>query len=294
MNELQVPSSKLRTRPLHYNFELATLNLQLITYYFLRKYPAHARGLGDAADGEDVCARSHVRSESLGRGVDARARVRDCDDARAVLARDEASEVSARVAEAVDGDARVLQVHAAHAASLAHRVEAPARGGLASSLRAAERDGLARHDAEFRVAAQHRDGVHYPRHRLLVGVNVGRGDVSVGADDGRYLDGVAARQTFELAHRHGLRVADDSALAAAVRDVDGRALPSHPRRESFNLVERDVRVEAYAALRGAARDVVLPAVALEDADLAAVHLDGHRNDELPLRVPQDLPHRGIQ
>src|SRR2546421_2556574 len=224
------------------------------------------------------------------RVVDARARVCDGDDARAVFSRDEAREVRARVAEAVDGDARVAQAEAAHAARLAHGVEAAARRRLASPLRAAQRDGLSRHDAEFGVAVNHRKCVHDPGHRLLVCVNVGRGDVAVGADDGRDLEGVAPRETFEFTLRHRLRVAHHAALAAAVRYADRRALPGHPRGERLHLVERDVGVEAYAALRGAARDVVLHAVALEDSNLAAVHPDGDGDDELPLGVLQDLAH----
>src|SRR5205085_6968461 len=104
-------------------------------------------------------------------------RVGDGYDARAVFGRDEAREVRARVAEAVDGDARVAQRDAPHAAGLAHGVEAAARRRFAAPLRAAQRDGLASDDAQLRVAVNHREGVHDPGHRLLVRVNVGRGDV---------------------------------------------------------------------------------------------------------------------
>src|SRR5262249_5654350 len=53
----------------------------------------------------------------------------------------------------------------------------------------------------------------------------------------------------------------------------------HPHREGLDLVERDVRVVADAALRRAARDVVRDAVAVERPYRAVVHLnrdrDGH-------------------
>ena len=119
---------------------------------------------------------------------------------RAPSRRHQPREVRARVAEAVDGDARVCAGRCPRTRHASRSgVEAAARRRLAAPLRAAERDGLARHHAQLGVAAHHRDGVHDPRHRLLVGVDVGRGDVAVGADDGRDLEGVAARQTLQLA-----------------------------------------------------------------------------------------------
>ncbi len=47
------------------------------------------------------------------------------------------------------------------------------------------------------------------------------------------------------------------------------------------------RVEAHAALERAEQVVVLDAVALEEPDLAAVHLHGEVDDELVLRLAQD-------
>src|SRR5205085_9010432 len=176
-----------------------------------------------------------------------------------------------------------------HATSFAQGVETAARRRFRATLRAAKRDGLARDDAQLRVPTNHGDRVHDPSHRLVVGIDVGRGDVAVWPDDGRDLESVAARETFEFVHGHGLRIADHAALAAAVRDADGRAFPSHPRRERLDLVERDARMKADAAFGWPARDVVLHAIALEDLHVAAVHLHGDRDDQLALRVLQDLP-----
>ena len=89
-------------------------------------------------------------------------------------------------------------------------------------------------------------------------------------------------------------IADDAALAAAERDVRDGALPRHPRGERGHFVERHVGVIADAALRRAERDVVLHAVAGEDLDLAVVHLDRARHDDLPLGVGEDLPDAGIE
>ena len=139
-----------------------------------------------------------------------------------------------------------------------------------------------------------RVGVHHPRHDLLVGVDVGRRDVFLRPDGVDDLGDVAAGQRFELAPRHLGRVADDAALAAAERDVRDRAFPRHPRRERGDFVERDAGVIADAALRRAERDVVLHAIAGEHLDLAVVHLDRTRDDDLPLGMGQDLPDAGVE
>ena len=149
--------------------------------------------------------------------------------------------------------------------------------------------GLPVTTAGFRVADVHAVGVHHPRHHLLVGVDVGRRHVLLGADRVDDLGDVAARQRFELAARHPRRIADDAALAAAERDVRDGALPRHPGGQRRHLVERHAGVIADAALGRAERDVVLHAIAGEDLDLAVVHLHRTGHGDLPLGMRQDLP-----
>ncbi len=165
---------------------------------------------------------------------------------------------------------------------------------LAAAERAAHLDRLAGHDRRGGVADVHAVGVHDPRHDLIVGVDVGRGHVLLRADGVDDLGDVAARQRLELAPRHPRRIADDAALAAAERHVRDGAFPGHPRRERRDLVERDVGVIADAALGRAERDVVLHAIAGEDLDLAVVHLDRTRHDDLSLRIREDLPDARIE
>ena len=57
-----------------------------------------------------------------------------------------------------------------------------AAGRLAAAQRSADLDRLAGHHGGRRVADVHRVGVHEPGHHLLVGVDVGRRDVVLGAD----------------------------------------------------------------------------------------------------------------
>ena len=143
--------------------------------------------------------------------------------------------------------------------------------------------GLPVTTAQRGIAHGHGVGVHDPGHGLGVRVDVGGGDVAVGADDDRDLGGVAAGHALQLAAGHALGVAGHAALAPAVGDVDGRALPRHPGGQGLHLVERHLGVVADAALGRAARDVVLDAEALEDLHRAVVHQGGDRDDELALR-----------
>ncbi len=130
-------------------------------------------------------------------------------------------------------------------------------------------------------------GVHHPRHGLAVGADVGRGDVVLGADVLAERVGEAARDALQLGARDRVRIELDAALATAEGKAHQRRLPRHHRGERLHVVERDLRVEADAALERPEDVVVLDAVALEQAHLAAVHLHGEVDDELILGLAQD-------
>ena len=218
---------------------------------------------------------------------DAAPRVADGDDLRPLLVEEPGGD-AASVAEALDGYGGAAQVHALHPAGFLGDEQAPARRRLVAALGAAERDGLAGHDAQAGVAHRHRVGVHHPGHGLRVGVDVGGGDVAVGPDDGQDLGDIAARHAFQLGLRHFARVADHAALAAAEGDVHHRRLPRHPGGQRLHFIQAHIGVVADAALGRAAGDVVLHAVAFEDLERAVVHLGGDGDDHLALRAPQHL------
>src|SRR5205807_9582214 len=139
-----------------------------------------------------------------------------------------------------------------------------------------------------------RDRVHEPGHHLGVGAHVRGRDVAVRPDQDRDLGGEAAGQVLELAGGELAGVDDDAAFGAAVGDVDHGALPGHPHGEGLDLVQRDVRVEAEAALGRAAIDVVLDAIPGVAAHAAVVHLDREVAGELPLDLSQDHSQAGVQ
>ena len=122
----------------------------------------------------------------------------------------------------------------------------------------------------------------------------GAGMSLLGPDQDLDLREEAPGQGLELLLAELLRVDDDAALAAAVRDADDRALPGHPHRERLDLVEADVLVVADAALGRAAAEVVLDAVAGEDLDRAVVHLHREVDGQLAARLAQDAAQAGVE
>ena len=133
------------------------------------------------------------------------------------------------------------------------------------------------------MAHGHGVSVHDPGHGLCIGVDIRRGNVLRGADDGQDLTGIAPRHAFEFALRHALGVADHAALGSAKRNVHGGGLPGHPRGQRFHFVQRDVGMEADTALARPARHVVLHAVAGEYLHLAVVHLGRQGDFQYALR-----------
>ena len=109
---------------------------------------------------------------------------------------------------------------------------------------------LAGHDGGHGLAHVHGVGVHHPGHGLLVGVDVGRGNVFFRPDELDQLRGVAAGHALQFALRHLVRIADDAALGAAEGNVDHGALPGHPAGQGAHFVEGDVGRVADAAFRG--------------------------------------------
>src|SRR3989304_4312588 len=74
------------------------------------------------------------------------------------------------------------------------------------------------------VATVHADRVHDPGHDPFVRPHIGGGDVLAGTDDDAYLRGVAPGEGLQLRGGESLRVNDDAALGAAVRQVHNGAL----------------------------------------------------------------------
>ncbi len=91
-----------------------------------------------------------------------------------------------------------------------------------------------------------------------------------------------------------MRIAHHAALAAAERNVDNGTLPGHPHGQGAYGVDGLLRVEAHAALAGAAGVVVLDAEAAEHVHVAVVHADRDGERILPHGNTQEFPRGGVE
>ena len=170
---------------------------------------------------------------------------------------------------------------------LGHDRASPSRR-LTAAKRAAHLDRLAGDDGRDRMALVHGIGVHDPRHDPLVGIHVRSWHIGIRTERRDDADRVTPGQALELAHAELTRIADHATLGATERQVHHRAFPGHPGGERLHFLERHREIEPDASLGGAPRRVVQHTISLEDLDLATVHHDGDRDDDLFFGVPEHL------
>ena len=169
-----------------------------------------------------------------------------------------------------------------------------APGRFPPATRAANRERLASDHRRHCLAHVHGIGVHDPRHRLVVRVHIRRGNVLLRPDELNDVGSVAPSHALELALRHLVRIADDSAFRTAERNVDHRALPCHPAGQGANFIQRYLRRKSNAALARPARHRMLHAKAGEYLNMSVVHHYRDMNNDLPVGVPQNLPDAVVQ
>jgi hypothetical protein len=153
------------------------------------------------------------------------------------LRREEPRGRFADVAEALDGDARAVDRDSEPAHRFARDFHHAAAGRVAPAQASAHRHGFPGDDAEHRAPHSHGIGVHDPRHHLLVGADVGGGNIAVGAEQQRDLAGVASREALELRARQRGGSDPHAALRSSVGEIHHCVLHRHPRRERHDLGE---------------------------------------------------------
>src|SRR6202011_767733 len=154
---------------------------------------------------------------------------------------------------------------------------------------AANVDGLSRYYGSNRLAHVHRVCVHHPSHDLFVGIYIRGGDVFLRADEFNQFSGVAPCHALELAHRHLVRIANDTALGASKRDIDHSAFPGHPAGQRAYFIERHIRRVADSAFGRTARDRMLYPKAGENFKMAIVHLYRYVDSEFAVGITQHAP-----
>src|SRR5262249_30959494 len=155
---------------------------------------------------------------------------------------------AACIPESLNGRGGALVIDLHDLAGATDHIDTAARCGFMASKRAAQKRWFTGDHSRDSVATRHAVGVHDPGHHLRVSVNIGSGNIAVGANEVRYLIGIAPGETLEFSMGKILGIADDAALGAAKRNVYGGAFPRHPGRQRLHFIEADIGMVADAAL----------------------------------------------
>src|SRR5271166_6161447 len=179
----------------------------------------------------------------------------------------------ADIAESLNNDPGGFFFHPQLGQRLVHANHHAAAGGFAAATRTAQFDGLAGDDRGGGLARVHRVGVHHPGHGLLVGADIRRWNIALGAQPIRKFGGVAPGEALEFTAGHFARVANDATFGAAKRDVYHRAFPGHPGGERAYFINADIRGKTNSTLTGPPYGGVQHAIPGENFELSAVHAD---------------------
>ena len=156
--------------------------------------------------------------------------------------------ITADIPETMDRDRELIGVQLTHPGGLGHEEHQPTPCCLPSGDASAEGGWLSGHHRRDRVADVLRVGVHEPRHDLLVGPQVGGGDVCLRPDHVDDLHREPAGDPLQLGPGETHRVDPHPALGAPERDSHDGALPGHQHGQGRHLAQVDVRGIADAAL----------------------------------------------
>ena len=161
-------------------------------------------------------------------------------------------------------------VQAVDLGSLLQHVGNAAAGRRLPAQRAAEFHGFARDDGGG-MAVELTVGVHHPGHRLSVGTQVRCGNITVGRQEVRDVQGVAASEPVQLPDAQAARVALNAALGASVGKLHQGRFPGHQRGQGPHLVQVRRGMIPHAPFVWPAGAVVLNPVPAEHLNSPIVH-----------------------
>ena len=132
-----------------------------------------------------------------------------------------------------------------------------ASGSFNAPVRPAQFERLAGHNRRDGMAHMHGIGIHDPGHDLLVGVDVGTGNIFFRPQQLHQFRRVPSGEALQFTLGHLVRIANHSPGRAAERDIHHRAFPRHPTGQRASFVKSDVGGITNAALGRPAIDRVL-------------------------------------
>ena len=161
-----------------------------------------------------------------------------------------------------------------------------APGSLASSKRSAKFDRLACNNSVNAVAFEHAVGVHHPSHNSSVRSYIRSRNILFRSDQRRDSGRESSGDRANLIFREFAGIADNTALSAAIRDIDDRALERHPCCQSPYFILIDIRMEADSSFGRSAGSGMLDTVAFEYLRASIIHTHRNRDLQFSFRVFQ--------
>ena len=175
--------------------------------------------------------------------------------------------IPAHVAEAVDRNRDIVGVDPPDPRRLGQEEHQPAAGRLPPGHAAAKGRRLPGDYRGDRVPDMLGVGVHEPGHHLLVGAEVGSGDVGLGPDHVDDLHREAPGHPLQLGAGELHRVDPNPTLCPAEGKADDRTFPGHQHGEGGDLAQIDVGGEPDPAFGRAHRGEVLDPITEEGLHL---------------------------
>src|SRR5258706_9200204 len=128
----------------------------------------------------------------------------------------------------------------------------------------------------------HRVGVHDPRHYLFIGVDIGRRNISIRAEDVHERSRIAPGQLLQLRIGESHWIADDSAFGTTKWEIDHGTFPGHPGGQRTYFIQSHVGSVSDAAFTRASRETVLNTITLENLQGAVIHHNGNSHTNLAI------------
>src|SRR5258708_4715396 len=202
--------------------------------------------------------------------------------------------IRSHIAKALHDNARALRPQAQFFDGLIADDHDAAPSRFTTPTRSTHVDWLTGDDRSDGLAHVHGVGVHHPGHGLFVRIDVRSRHIFFGANEFHEFSCVPPGHALQFALRHFVGIANHAAFGAAKRDVDHRAFPGHPTRQSANFVESDIWTITDTALSRTARNRMLNPKPSEDFQLAVIHGDRNMHDQLAVGILQNFLHTFVQ
>jgi len=135
--------------------------------------------------------------------------------------------------------------------------------------------------------------IHQPGHGLGICSEIGRWNITLGAEHVGKFPRPSANELLFLERRELRSINRDAAFGTAEGNIEERRLPCHQTRKCADVVEVDVLVEPNPTLPWAARTRVLDSVSGQDVHVVVKTAHRDRYYDLALALTELRDHAGF-